>query len=200
MTVEPPGALMRASHILQNLDSLKILGDDVEAKVLALMGPELEQQIRGEIKTNWLPLEFDVRINDALDVVIGSEGIREHACHALTKSFEGPLLRPVLDGGLRIFGIHPQRMFTLLPRGFTLVYRNCGALRAVATSDSSLQVIHDDAPMEMIESRPYLLGMAGAFLAIFRITRVNGDVEVGTVDAKNRKIVYDVRWSMTKGA
>ena len=85
MTVEPPGALMRASHILQNLDSLKILGDDVEAKVLALMGPELEQQIRVEIKTNWLPLEFDVRINDALDVVIGSEGIREHACHALTK-------------------------------------------------------------------------------------------------------------------
>ncbi len=187
-------ALMRASQMQQNIESLKKLGPETEAKVLAALPPEVIPAMQSEMKTAWLPLDLDVELTDAIQRVLGTKGVRDWARDAFSGSTSGPLLRPMLDGGLRIFGVKPARIFGLIPRGFDLLYKHSGTMRIESTSPTSLNVVHTSAPYEMTHSRPYLEGMAGAFDGLLEIMRFSGDVIVARCDPREGLVIYEVHW------
>lgn len=185
---------MRASQMLQNITSLKQFGPDVEAKIIAALPPRVIPAMQSEMKTAWLPLDLDAELTEAVHRVLGTKGVRKWASDALAGSTAGPLLKPMLDGGLRIFGVKPKRIFGLIPRGFDLIYKHCGKMEVKSDSPTSLRIVHTSAPYEMTHFRSYLEGMAGAFDGLLAIMQFTGDVSVARCDPREGVVEYEVHW------
>ncbi len=185
--------LMRASHMQHNISGLAELGQEAEARVRELLQPTTASTIVESPRSMWLPLALDVELTSCVETVVGQQGLFDWSRNAQKKTFEGPLLRPVIDGGLRLFGVRPLRIYKLTPRAFTLMFRNCGEIKIDSKGDCSLDIVHTHAPPGMADGA-YLHGSAGAYSAGLDILGFRGSVTVAPREAGNPTVVYEVRW------
>ncbi|MGE0785963.1 MAG: hypothetical protein AB7S26_09765 [Sandaracinaceae bacterium] len=161
-----PDPLMRASHLLSNVHALSDLGADVEEQVRERCG-DVITEIEGAVRVAWMPLELDVRLTQTVYDLCGPERLREWGHAAITKSTEGPLLGPIVEG-LRRLGMTPTTALRRVPYGWDLIYRHCGEVRFEGEEEPPehgehtvrLTVAHTPA---LLRGRSYLIGIAGAF-------------------------------------
>lgn len=177
----------------QNVSGLAELGPEAEARVRALLQPATVSQIVDSPRSTWLPLELDVELTTCVEKAVGQKGLFEWSRNAQKKTFESPLLRPVIDGGLRLFGVRPLRIYKLTPHAFNLMFRNCGEIRIVSKGEHSLDIVHSDTPPGM-RVGAYLHGTTGAYVAALDILGFTGSVVVAPREAGDPTVVYEVRW------
>lgn len=187
---------MRASHMKSNLQALRDLGPDNERRVRELVSPATLATIDDNPRTSWLPVELDVELTDAIDQVMGREGTRRWSKEALLKSMEGPLLRPIIDAALRLFGVTPASVFGFLPRAWGAVYRDCGTIELGDVAESSLHVLYRGVP-DAMAADAYLDGIAGALEAVLELCKKSGRVTVEPVQGGQTRFV--VEWSPDAG-
>lgn len=184
---------MRASHVQQNVKSLSLLGEPARSEVLARVRPETLQTIEQAHRLGWLPLEVDVEITEAVDT-LGRGKNRDWSRSALLASVDGPLVRPFVERALNVFGTAASAYLRLLPRGYPLIYRGAGLLRAVEQGPTAIDLVLDDAPAIVVASRAYQDGYAGAFEAAYVLGKVDGTIDI-TADAAASRVTFACRWS-----
>jgi hypothetical protein len=183
---------MRAAHIKENLAAVHDLPADQAAAVLAACGPELVRSIEDAARVAWLPVEVDVALTLAVHQATGDAGVRRWSRQTLLKTSQQPLLRTVVEAGVRIFGMTPRGLYRWVPHGWGTIYREGGELTFEARAGDSAVLIHHDIPAPM-RSLPYLVGMAGAFEAVLDLAQADGEVELEYVEPSNRAL-YEIRW------
>lgn len=195
---DPSERLVRASLLHSNLKALSLLGPDVEREVRARLRPEILAAIEGSARVTWLPLSHDIELSEAVYDVAGGERMFAFGRDALLDTIEAPLLKPIVDGAVRLFGLTPVRFFKLAPRVWPQLYRGAGELRIDESGPGEVRIVNVDAPPEMTEAGEGVpLGVAGAFSAVLAVTRVNGSVVVERVAPG--QIVYLARYVLARG-
>jgi hypothetical protein len=184
---------MRANHIQQNVESLDLLGPDVARAVKAAVGAELLEKIEKATRVEWLPVEVDVALTEAVARTTGEDGVRKWSRAALVASVEAPFLRPIVKTAIALFGLTPASLLRHAPTGWKQVYLDCGVIRFESVSDKHVRLHLDGAPLQMTESKPYLVGTAGAWEAAFDIARAEGG-EVTLEVPSPVAAVFDVTW------
>lgn len=190
---DPAGPLVRASLLHSNLKALSLLGVDVEREVRARLRPETLAAIEGSARVTWLPLSHDIELSTGVYDVAGPERMFAFGRDALLDSIEGPLLEPILDGAIRLFGLTPARFFKLAPRVWPQLYRGAGELRVEEAREGELRIVHEGAPPEMTSGVAIPLGIAGSLSAVLAVTRVTGTVEVEHTEPG--RVVYLARYA-----
>jgi len=184
-----------ASFVQGSLDTLASLDPAIAAKVHARIKPETVEAVREAGAFGWLPVEYDVEITECLFALAGAE----RACQAmrgnLVTTCGQPVLRPLVQGALAIFGRSPVRSLGWIPRGWTLLYRDCGVLRFEpgAEGSCSARLVGERLPPEITCSRNYLVGSAAAFSGMFDVLGVTGRCEL--VKLERERVEFSLRWS-----
>jgi hypothetical protein len=189
-----PTPLMRASHIQSNLASVEILGAGEAHRVRHALGDSRVATIEQAGRMEWLPLEIDVALTDAVGEVVGMDGVRRWARTSIQQSLDGPLLGPLRDGAVRLFGLAPAKILKWAPRAWSHVYKNAGTLRFLEPEDAEARVElhHRDPPPDFRDSKAVLESVAASFAAIFDLCHVTGEAEIASVD--KTRVVFQLRW------
>lgn len=182
---------IRASQMQANLESLPDFGAATEERILALVSPSTLAAIRNAADDDWLPMESDVELTEAVGQVCGEGGVRAWGREAFRKSLSGPVLSPLLKSTLQVFGNNPGRLLSLLPHGFSLYYRDAGQWERVGRKSDEVVLRWDDLPEVVAQSRATLAGYAGAFEVLPEIAGIESAVEF------DAELGADGRWSAT---
>lgn len=185
---------MRANHIQQNVESLDLLGADVARAIKEDLGADLLARIEKASRVEWLPLDVDVALTAAVARAKGEAGVRAWSRAALNASVEAPFLRPIVKAAISLFGLTPGSLLRHAPTGWKQVYLDCGTLRFESVADQHVRLHLDEAPLQMTESKPYLVGTAGAWEAAFDIARSQSGVVALDITSPTTA-VFDVRWT-----
>lgn len=180
---------MRSHHLQSNLVEVDRLGPEAAARVRVVLGEERIAQIEAP-PTDWLPIEVDIALTEAVHEVLGEGGVRRWSREALATSLDKPFMRPLL-GALRVFGLTPAGYTKLGPRGWGAIYRDCGTLVREALDDRHVLLRHVGVPPVMHASVPYAEGIAGAFEVVFTLCGVDGEV---ALERTSDEVRYGLRW------
>jgi hypothetical protein len=117
--------------------------------VLAAAGDLLIARIRGAGLFEWLPVTLHLGLANALREVLGARAGRFWT-DLQVASYERSLLKPLIDGGLRLFGHTPRSMLRLTPQAFSLVARRCGTITVSGGEIvGAARLVFDDVPREL---------------------------------------------------
>jgi hypothetical protein len=189
------GAQIRAALPLQSLRVLEAIAGFEHTRVLSRLHPQTLARLRAVARLEWLPLEIDLELGNAVADVLGPDVDRERARLCVLHAFETPLLRPFLHGADMLFGLSPAGLIATLPRGWPAVYRDAGSLRYEVDGGLRRVLIYQDVPAEIIGSRLYLESLTGALESIFELCKVEGTVSLGSIDTAARRAELCFEWS-----
>ncbi len=196
---EPPEVdepAFRGSQLLAKMKAIANTEPAFSEPVRERLGPAFLQMSEEISGAQWLPLDADVQLNHALFDTHGNAGVRRIAVDSIAASLSGTLLGPIAQGGLRLFGTRPSRLFGLVPRTMSMVFRNCGNASVENSTASDLNLTFSDLPSGFFMPG-YSEALASAFIPVLNLCPVEGGVSVAERDEKAGRIVVSVRWTDT---
>jgi hypothetical protein len=148
--------------------------------ILAFIGEESVREIAAAGILAWLPAVHHARIFDAVFKALAQSGAAAFWRDAMLANFAGPLLSPLVQGGLRLFGATPYSIIRMSPRAWQLVTRDCGTQRVTAgDADVAVQMDFDGLPPEL--ARPgfvaHCLGNCDAVLQFLRLRGLSAETD-----------------------
>jgi hypothetical protein len=191
-TDKPP--LIRCRYLHDQLKALELLGAGVKQRILERVSKTTLQMIKSTKETQWVPFEFAVEFVDCISAEIGDEGIFNLNIKTFSYSIESSMVGPVFRGALKIFKVNPTTLLMLGPFIWNSICCNCGDLQIVEKDAKHTQVIFKNLPLEIVNKRSYLMGIAGVLQAIFSFTGVEGQVTIESVSEPTQSVTYVGSW------
>ena len=181
--------MIKASYFQGNLDALHAMGD-VGASIEAALQPELEAT-RQASRADWLPMAFDFKLTRLLAEHGGRDAIVDLNKRSFLSAMEGPLLRPIFQGALRLFGVSPRGITRLVQKGWEAGTKDAGTMRAEFRMDGAV-IVHSG----MVADDDWYVGFEGVLQGIFEATSYLGatTTTVTAGEGDTRTATYDVTW------
>lgn len=174
--MQSTGPLVRASHVKEDLEALAKLGPAVEAQVRARVPGALLDQLAEAARSDWMPIDLNVKLVEAVHAVAGEAGLRlwgrESFLISLTSFF-----RPLLQTITALFDPTPAAICRFAPRAWLATYRDAGTLHLLEVGEHQLKVAFVDFP-EPLRRMPFLMAFAGTFEATYVFCAYTGKVEI----------------------
>lgn len=197
MTAEAAGipseSSIRASFAKSVLAALGDTDEATRERILARIPAEILERVESSSRSEWLSGEvlivFDVAIHDEL----GDDGLIDFWRRFSRASTRVPILRPIADSAIRLFGT-PKGIFKMLPNAWSLMTRNFGSVFVEAgPAKNQLRVRMVDVPRL---SRPdlFTLGHHGSYLGVLDLVGATGTVTRNDESISEGHYDYDVRW------
>lgn len=194
--VDGPGAArpeVKASFAKSILSAMGELDGGAASRVLGRLPAEVAARIEAASRADWLDGETLITIDLAIHDELGPEGlIRFWRTFAATAT-RVPILRPIANSAVRIFG-SPRGILKLLPRSWTLLTRHFGQM-VVEETDARKRIrvsLVDVPPL----SRPDLLdlGHRGSYLGVLDLVGATGTVTSEPSEITRGRYRYEIEW------
>jgi hypothetical protein len=182
-------ALIRASFLRDNVASLVALGADADA--VRARAAHVVDAAASASTVDWLDITLDVELAEAAVATVGAQRVRGMNRALMRDALKGPLLRPIHKGALALFGRAPMRLMKFVPRGWSLVFRDAGAL---AWNAEAGRMELTGVPAVMLNAS-WLEGLAGAFEGLVEIC--GGTAPIVTIDmrASESAVHFAISWT-----
>ena len=126
--------------------------------------------------------------------VFGMEQALEHLAGASLETIGSPLLRPLLQGSMRLLGASPRSIVHVVPRTWSLVYHDFCAPKVRDTDLYTARVDFEDVHPLVFDHPAYFLVWRGLFHGIFKMAGHRGDAAM-TVDRDRHLVVAELQWT-----
>jgi len=170
------------------------LDAEVGNRVRVSLKPDVLEVIETASPISWLPVEVDIELTECFFRVAGAERARRAFREALAQAIERPLLRPLLEGALGIFGRDPVKILRWVPKAWSLIYRDCGEMRCAHAGEGSARLELGLLPAPIVHSRCYLTGTAATVSAFFDWLGIEGQVRLEGPCATTRTATLHLSW------
>jgi hypothetical protein len=158
--------------------------------------PEASLRVIDEIPgISWLEFEHDRWLMDSTIAVLGREDAIQCWRQSLVQLVEKPLLKNFVSGALRLFGGRPGKLVKMVPKGWTLAYRDFCVPRFVAIDDHACELHFDDIAPQAFESEGYIHCWHAVCLGIFDIEKAKDPVIDFEIDRKNARAIARFGWA-----
>lgn len=183
--------LIRANWCKFSIGCIKRLDEPDRTRALEAIGAPLRREIREAGPLQWLPAQVLVELTESLHAGLGSDGAVAYWRRNLRDSMDHPFLKPLVTGGLFLFGRSPIGLAKRAPQGWQLVTKNCGELvvdvdeengRIVASFEDLPPVFHGTVGLRDL--------LVGGFEAAFDVAGVQGRVLPDAADAFRVTLVW----------
>lgn len=174
--------------------TLAALAPEVATRVRARLAPQTLATLDGSSRLAWLPIELDVELTGAIYAELGPARAHELFRRNLSSAFETPILRPLVQGGLRLFGASPGRVLSWAPKVYGQLFRDAGVMRFTSHGPGQARLELSLLPASVAASRDYVDGIAAAIAAVFDLMRCKGEVVIERIDAPGRRASFGLRW------
>jgi len=168
---------MSADQLKENLFALLVLGNDTASRILADLPPQHLRRIEQASRTDWLPMEIELVLTRVILAEVGEEGLRRWSSAALKRTLDSSLFRPLLDTAVKLFGLSPQGLFKMAPKGWGRAFRGAGELTVQPEGASAVVVDLVGLPEEM-RDRSFVLTIGTSLYALLDACKVTGEIRV----------------------
>jgi hypothetical protein len=144
---------------------------------------------------SWLGFEHDRWLMDGTMQIFGRDEAIACWRQSINQLIDKPLLRPFVEGALRLFGNRPGKIIKLIPKGWTLAYRDFCVPGFHLIGDNSAEIIFDDVAPEAFEAEGYLHCWHAICLGVFDLEKPeNGRVDF-EIDRAGARCIARFSWS-----
>jgi hypothetical protein len=144
---------------------------------------------------SWLDFEHDHWLMDATIAELGERDAIECWRQSITQLIEKPLLKNFVSGALRIFGARPGKLLKMVPKGWTLAYRDFCAPRFVSVDENTCEIHFESIPPQAFDSEGYLHCWHGICLGVFDLEKPKDPVVTFEIDRTSASAVAHFHWS-----
>lgn len=174
-------AFVRGGPVSDTVAFLDVYQTGLLARVEAQIGRETLKSITSHGRMSWIPLEDDVVLVEGIAAVLGAAELVRFFRSSIAHHFQGKLLRTLISGAERLFGLTPHVLVKLVPRAWPMVYKNLGEPTIERRTDT-LAVVHvTEAHPILLDSADYLRTWQGIFEGVVAAGGAEADrVQVDT--------------------
>jgi hypothetical protein len=152
------------------------------------------EQVERAANSEWLPIETNLALTDAIFRELGSEEADTFYQHWLRRQVGTPLWSSLVATALKLFGLDPGGVAKWVPKAFELMYRDYGTF-GVERIGPSHAVLHlKEMPAELVHSFNWQRSVCSGMYALFFVTRVKGTAQIDHVDVEHRWMRIGLRW------
>jgi hypothetical protein len=162
--------------------------------------PELFEAIEAAPRSAWLPVALNVRWVEGVERQLGWPAGLEFLAARVGDQLENPLFRSFVQGGIRLFGLDPGALVRLIPRGLSIVFRDCGVWCAVRTSPTSIELRASELPKELAAHARWIESIGAGALAMFTLCGVSGRARLAEHRAATGEAVLEASWRAAERA
>lgn len=176
------------------LNGVDRLGPAPRAAIYAALRAELVASVRAATSVAWLPLALNIELADTIASHLGSARARPFFRAMLLAEYESSLFKPFVAGISRAFGATPTVFVRMAPRGWDLVYRDCGRLEPGELEPGQAELVFSDLPAVCVKNTLWLDAVRSTFYTAFDLSEVQGEIEWGELNLGARRAVMRFQW------
>ena len=105
-----------------------------------------------------------------------------------------PLFRALVDSATAIFGLDPGSWARWIPRGWSIVFRECGQWVVDRAERGAADLALLAPPPGCLDDEPWLRSLASSFSAFLVLARSEGAFALARVDRDRDAACYTLRW------
>lgn len=185
----------RASAARDNLSFADLYRPGTVAEIRASIPPESLKAIDETLGVAWLEFEHDHWLMDGTLAVLGREEAVECWRRSIEHLVEKPLLRPLVEGSLRLFGAAPGKLIKMVPTGWTLAYRDFCVPRFELVEDGHARIVFEDIAPHAFRSPGYLHCWHAVCLGLFDLEKPKDGRVDFEIDEARRQAVAEFHWA-----
>ena len=190
----PTGPLTRSRHLRSILEHVADLPEPQRTAVREAIGPGAIEIIETSASSDWLPFSLDLDLTHAVGGVLGAAGQHHFFQQHQLASFQGPLFRALVDSATAIFGLDPGSWARWIPRGWGIVFRECGQWVVDRAERGAVDLALLAPPPGCLDDDLWLRSLASSFSAFIIVARTEGEFTLTRVDRARDAACYALRW------
>jgi len=190
----PTGPLTRARHLRSIMDHVARLPEPQRSAVRDAFGPASIELIESSASSDWLPFAVDLDLTHAIGRVLGPAGQHRFFQEHQLASFQGPLFRALVDSATAIFGLDPGSWARWIPRGWGIVFRDCGQWVVDRAGRGAVDLALLAPPPGCLDDDLWLQSLASSFSAFNLLARTEGEFTLTGVDRARDAACFALRW------
>jgi hypothetical protein len=144
---------------------------------------------------SWLDFEHDHFLMEGTVRVLGQQDAIRCWRSSVTQLIEKPLLKNFVSGALRIFGARPGKLLKMVPKGWTLAYRDFCSPRFVEVDDHTCEIHFEDIAPQAFEAEGYIHCWHGICLGVFDLERPKDPSVEFEIDRANAAARARFHWA-----
>ncbi len=184
----------RASAARDNLANSDKFRPGTVDKIRATIPPESMKAIDETLGSSWLPFEHDHWLMDGTIEVLGVDDSVECWRRSIGYLIERPLLKSFVEGSLRLFGGRPGMLLKMIPKGWSLAYRDFCAPSYRLIEAGHAELRFEQIAPQAFESPGYIHCWHGVSKGLFDLEKPeNGRVSF-EIDASRALAIATFRW------
>ncbi len=188
------GPMVRSRHLRSILEHVDGLPAAQRLAIRRAVGPAAVEQIESSASSDWLPFALDVDLTHAIAGVLGSAGQHRFFQEQQLASFRGPLFRALVDSATAIFGLDPGSWARWIPRGWGIVFRDCGQWVIDRSERGVVDLALLAPPPGCLDDELWLRSLASSFSAFIIVAKTEGEFGLTGVDHDRGAALYALRW------
>ena len=192
-----PEPSVRARHLKEVLESID--RQPRRGEIRAAVAPGVLAAIEEATGTDWLPVEHDVALANALHAVLGADGHYAFNVDTFQHATRGPLLRALVALATAFFGYDAGRWGSWLPRAWTLIFSECGTM-TVERREGEATLTLTGLPPACAGDEVWPRSVASALSSMLPMVKVEGSVELRSIDPAAGTATYLMRWRTGRGS
>jgi hypothetical protein len=188
-----PEAAFRANWTKLALKYVRRLPQAENEEVLAIFGAATLARVHAAGVFDWLPVAMHMSLVGAIERVLGKRAPGFWR-HLMLVSFERSLLRPLVDGGLRVFGRTPLSLLRLTPQTYKLIARNCGTPTVTGgDGDEPVRLLFERLPSPL-RTTGWVGLCCGQCEAVLAYLRISGSVTAQAEQLGDGRLLVLTAW------
>jgi hypothetical protein len=154
----------------------------------------LVEQIESAANSEWLPIEANLTMTDAVFRELGSDDADTFYQHWLRRQVGTPLWSSLVATALKLFGLDPGAVAKWLPKAFDLMFRDYGSFSVERMSPSHAVLHLKEMPVELVHHFNWQRSVCSGMYALFFVTRTKGTAQIDDLDVERRSMRIGLRW------
>jgi len=188
------GPRILAGFVQGSLTALSERDPERAERVASRLTAATRDRLSRTSRIAWLPIEIDVELTDAIYAELGASRAREFFHHNLAGFLDGPVLRSLTQGALRLFGASPVRFFGWAPKAYAQLYREAGEMRFGSEEPGTAWLTIERLPPCTVAGPSYVDGMAASIAAGFDVLGIKGEVCVESRVPEAGSVRFRLAW------
>jgi hypothetical protein len=184
--------LVRARHLKSTLAAAD--RSRVRDAVRAALPPGLAPAVDAANGFDWLPAANDVALVRAIHGALGDAEHDAFSRRVILEAFEGPLLNALIAAGRRLFPGGLVAWAHWIPRGWALVFRDCGDWAVELVGPGAVDLRLRELPAICGQDEVWPASVASSLSALIDLARVRGAVRLVGLDRAAGAASYQMRW------
>ena len=187
-------ASVRARHMKSLLEAGDLLEPDLAEQIRTLVPEAIVHTVADATPSAWLPLEINVELAGILATALGPERSLSFFRGMVLREYRTSLFKTFIAGITRAMGVTPAVFVKVVPRGWELVYLECGSFTPLDVGATEARLLLEDLPEVCVRNRLWLDAVRSTFYSAFDLANVPGSVEWDELNLKDRRAVFHFQW------